>query len=206
MERGTAVHALLFGTRKVCGYPGPTRRGKEYEAFAAEHAGYEILTAAEYDKARRMADSVLACELARPYLQGVAEETLHFRWMGQDCRSTPDVRGEGYITELKTSATVDPERFTWHALRMHYHAQMSFERIATRARPDCYIVAVEAEAPYPVQVYRIGDRALEAGEKLCMLWMERLNNCERSGVFPPYTTTILPLDVPDDQPLEFEEA
>lgn len=57
MERGTAVHALVFGNRQVCGYPGPTRRGKDYDAFVAEHPDAEILTGAEFDKARRMADA-----------------------------------------------------------------------------------------------------------------------------------------------------
>src|SRR5688572_29258437 len=103
MERGTAVHAILFGTKEVCGYPGPQRRGKEYQAFATERPDTEILTMAEYDKARRMVDAVLKCKLAEPVLKGVHEQTLMFRWMGLDCRATPDVRGPDYVTELKTA-------------------------------------------------------------------------------------------------------
>lgn len=207
MERGTAVHALVFGTRKVCGYPGAQRRGREYEAFAAEHADHEILTMAEFDKSRRMADSVLACELAQSCLQGVAEETLLFRWMGLDCRATPDIRGPDYVTELKSSSSAEPARFGWHALRMGYHAQLRFQAIGTGARiRDHWIVAVESDAPYPVTVFRVTDRAIEVGEKLLVLWAERLKNCEASNVFPPYTSTFAEIDVPDEEAVEFEEA
>lgn len=202
MQRGTAVHAMIFGTRKVCGYPGPVRRGKEYEAFCTAHADCEILTMADYEKACRMAEALRAHKLAWPLLQGVQEETLFFRWNGINCRSTPDVRGPDFITELKTSATCDPERFVWHSKRMQYHAQMRMEAIAfgrtQLAEPlDCYIVAVEQHEPHPVQVFRLEERALEVGEKQLVLWSERLKTCEASGQFPPYTMTVCPLDIPD---------
>lgn len=201
MQRGTAVHALLFDTRKVCGYPGKSRYGKEFDAFAAAHPDTEILTMAEFDKARRMADAVRASERAMSVLQGVVEKTIRFRWHGLDCRATPDVRGPNYLTELKSSASADPMRFPWHALRMHYHAQMRMQQIACSGQiDDCFIVCVEAAAPFPVQVYRIEDRALEAGEKLLVLWAERLKNSEASQHWPPYTECVAPIDIPDEEP------
>lgn len=207
MERGTAAHALLFGNKRVCGYPGSVRRGKEYEAFAAEHADYEILTMVEYDKARRIADAVRACELAQPVLKGTTEQTLFFRWMGLDCRVTPDIRGADFITELKTTANSDPERFVWDALRRHYHAQLRFQMMGCHSRlhpvQDCYIVAVESAEPFPVTVFHVEPRALEIGERTLMLWAERLKNCETSCMWPPYVTSMMPLDVPDEAGLEF---
>lgn len=201
MQRGTAVHAIVFGTRKVCGYPGSQRRGKEYEAFAAEHSDSEILTMTEFDKARRMADAVRECKVAEPVLKGIAEKTITFRWMGLDCRATPDVRGPDYLTELKSSSSADPMRFPWHALRMHYHAQMRMQNIAVGMQAkDSYIVCVESAEPFPVQVFRIDEKALEAGEKLLMLWAEKMRNSEASATFPPYSSCILPIDLPEDAP------
>lgn len=206
MQRGTAVHALIFGNRNVCGYPGRQRRGKEYEEFAAEHADYEILTLAEYDKARRMADAVLSSKVASPYIRGVTEETILFRWNGLDCRATPDVRGPDYLTELKTSASSDPERFPYHALRMGYHAQMRMQQYATGLLPECFIVCVEAEEPHPVTVFRLEERALDMGGRLLVLWAERLKSCESSNYYPPYSECVMPLDVPeDDAVLEFND-
>lgn len=206
MERGTAVHAMLFGTKRVCGYPGSQRRGKEYDAFCLANADAEILTMAEYEKARRMADAVRQCKLAEPVLKGAVEKTIKFSWMGQQCRATPDVRGKDFITELKTASSADPMRFPWHALRMHYHAQMRMQQIACADEPkDCFVVCVESAEPYPVQVFRIDEKALELGEKLLVLWMERLKNAEAAGAFPAYTSCIMPIDAPEELNLEFGE-
>jgi hypothetical protein len=211
MERGTAVHALLFGTSKVCGYPGAQRRGKEYEAFVAAHPDYEILTMAEYDKARRMADAVVASKVAEPYLKGIFEQTMLFRWMGLECRGTPDVLGKDFLTELKTSASSDPVHFIWQARRMHYHAQLKFYGYGCEARGvrinDHWIVCVEASAPFPVTVFHVEPEALEEGEKSLTLWAERLKNSEASDSYPPYVDCTVPLVWPKAEGYEFlEEA
>lgn len=199
MQIGSAVHALVSGTQKVCGYPGLQRRGKEYEAFAAANAGSLILTMADYKKAESMAAAVRDCKLAEPMLKGIAEETVNFRWMGLECRATPDVRGADYLTELKTSSNSDPMKFMWHAIRMHYHAQMRMQQIACRMEPkDCYIVCVESADPYPVSVFRIDEKALEAGEKLLVLWAERLKAAEAANVYPPYAQYIVPIELPEE--------
>ena len=208
MQRGTAVHALIFCNRKVAGYPGSQRRGKDYDAFAAANPDTEILTASEYEKAQRMADAVRQCKLAEPWLNGITEQTLLFRHMGIDCRVTPDVRGTDFLTELKTSASADPDRFKWHALRMHYHAQLRFQEYGCGKRIDHHIiVCVESAEPYPVTVFFLQPRALEAGEKLLTLWMERLKGCEASEQYPGYSQTAVPLDIPEDEPeLVFPDA
>lgn len=200
MQRGTAVHALIFGTRKVCGYPGKARYGKEFDAFAAERTDSEILTMTEYDKARRMADAVRGNALAMSVLAGECEKTIRFKWNGLDCRATPDCRGPNYLTELKSSSTVDPVRFPWHAIRMAYHAQMALQCIACGNRiDDCFVVAIEASEPFPVQVYRFDENALDVGNRLLMLWAERLKNAEESQSWPAYSSTILPIDVQDEE-------
>jgi hypothetical protein len=202
MERGTAVHAIIFGNKKVCAYPGAVRRGKEYDAFAATHQDHEILTKAEYDKASRMADAVRACKLAEPLLNGIREDTLHFKWMGLTCRSTPDVRGPDFVTELKTASTSDPSRFIWHARRMHYHAQLRFEEYACESLSvrirEHWIVCVESEAPHPVTVFHLEPEAREEGEKLLTLWAERLKNCEASDNYPGYSDCAVPLVWPKE--------
>jgi hypothetical protein len=209
MERGTAVHAILFENKKVVGFPGKQRRGKEYDAFAAAHENHEILTLAEYDKANRMADAVRACKLAAPMLNGIREETLLFDWMGLKCRTTPDVRGPDFVTELKTAQTSDPARFVWHARRMHYHGQLRFEEYGCEAHRirirDHWIVCVESEAPHPVTVFHLEPEAREEAEKVLTLWGERLKNCERSESFPPYVECIVPLVWPKDIEYDFGE-
>ena len=209
MERGTAVDAILFGHKRVVCYPGAVRRGKEYDAFAAKHADCEIIGKTEYDKANRMVDAVRACKLAEPLLNGVKQDTIMFNWMGVACRTTPDVRGPDYLTELKTSQSSDPARFLWHARRMAYHAQMRFqeygcEKLHMHIRHH-WIVCVESEAPHPVTVFHVEPEALEEADKLLMLWMERLKNCEMSDNYPPYVECLVPLVWPKDIEYEFGE-
>lgn len=206
MQRGTAVHALILGNRKVAGWEGTQRRGKEYDAFAAANPDMEILTQKEYVKASAMARAVQSCDVAKPLLEGDVEQTILFNWYGRECRATPDIYGKNRVVEIKTSKTADPERFPWESLRMKYHAQLRMQQIATKeAATEAYIIVVESEPPHPVTVFRVTDEALTEGEKLLFLWMERLIGCEKSDFYPPYVSSIVPLDVPRDHDLEFDD-
>lgn len=206
MQRGTAVHALLFNTRKVVSWDGAVRRGKAFDAFKDYNQDAEILTANEYEKAAAMARTIRDNKQAMALLDGETEKTIYFKWYGIECRATPDVRGNGFVTELKTSATSDPNRFVWHALRMNYNAQLRMQQIACGhdiMSDLAYIVAVESEAPFNVTVFHVQYRALEAGERNLSLWMERLKSSESSGSWPPYCESIVPLDIPEDYELDY---
>jgi len=212
MQLGTAVHAMMFETQKVCWYHS-TRRGKEYDQFVADHPEHLILTEPDYFKAQGMVNSLRACKVAAPLLEGEAEKTLLFRWYGVDCRTTPDVRGKDFVTELKTCPSAHPERFPWHSLRMQYHGQMQFERtgaeIVDRNMQGsiAYVVAVEYTEPFVVQCFRVTDEALEAAEKLLVSWMERLKVAEASQAWGGYSELIMPLDVPgDDLELDYGDG
>lgn len=204
MERGTGVHAMLFKTKPVCWYPGPVRRGKEYDKFVADHPEHVILAQSQFFAAQGMVNSIQASKVAMPLLEGEAEETLHFKWYGMDCRVTPDVRGKNFVTELKSCPSSHPERFPWHSLKMTYHAQMQWERMGAAQSMSlplpnaAYIVAVEYTEPYVVQCFRITDEALIEAEKLLVSWMEKLKVAEASQAWGGYSELIMPLDVPRD--------
>lgn len=208
MELGTAVHAMMFGTQKVDWYDG-VRRGKTYDEFcAAVEPGTLVLTLNDYFRARRMVDALKSSSAAVFALTGTAEETLHFRWMGRDCRATPDVRGDGFVTDLKTTTSADPNRFRWHALKMAYHAQLRMQQIGCELAGHgrvayAYIVAVEVDPPHAVTVFDLTARALEEGDKLLTLWMERLCASEGARSWPGYCESVVPLDVADDLDLDF---
>jgi len=220
MERGSAVHAVIFGTQKVVGYiRGKKREGKDYEAFKAKHEGALILTANEYDKVCRMSESVwndpLAMDLLFPKDVSLRagtqhERTLYFDYMGRSARATPDSVNPAALVELKTSNTSEPEQFMRHAARMYYHAQLAFYRGAVRScglgEPrHCYVVAVESSAPHPVTVLRLTDRTLEQGERAVRLWFERLRACEEAGAWPPYVQSVVDWDIEDDLELRFAD-
>lgn len=216
MERGSGTDELLLpllgGEGRVIAYPGAVRRGKEWEAFQAAHPDTIILTAKEYEKAARMADAVRAHDLAAHLLEGEQRKTIEWSWMGRTCSGTPDARTAEHITDLKTTVSSEPDKFTWQALRLGYHAQLAWylQGVAQSGlgQPrDAYIVAVESSAPWPVTVLRLTPRALGVGARLVRLWMERLLSCEAAGAYPAYCEAIVDLDVPsDEQDLDYGDV
>ena len=209
MEKGTATHALLFGTSAVVGYhEGRPRRGKDWEAFEAAHPDAVILTASDYERAARMAEQISQHKLAMEVLTGVFEETLLFDFLGRPCRATPDVKAPRYNAELKTTADASPDRFPRHVRKMFYHAQMWLQDFGRRAlehgpAEDNFIVAAESHEPHVVQVYRLGPRFFDEGGRCCRAWMERLIACELANQWPGYLQSVLDIDLEEEFELDF---
>ena len=202
MRLGRAVHAYVLGSVQPLVWAGD-RRTKAWKEFKTANEGAEILTVDEHDSARRMADSVLRHPHAPQYLRGYREMTIDWTFLGRACRSTLDVLGKSFVTDLKTCTTSDPVKFGWQAQKMAYPAQLAFYQDAAvdsgLGQPDqAYIVAVESSAPYVVTVLRLTDRALEQGRRQIRLWFERLLACEQCDTWPGYVESIVDLDVPDD--------
>lgn len=210
METGTAADALLLGGQQVLAYPGPVRRGKEYEAFCAANPGALIVTQAEAAKALGIAEAVTACPYAVRLLAGVRQETLYWDFAGRPCRGTPDVRGDGFLTDLKTGETSDPKFFPFKVKRFHYHAQLAFYEtgcsLAGHPIEESYIVAVEQAPPHVVTIFRLTPNLIELGARLWRLWFEQLLVCEASGEFPPYSQSVVDLDLPDDGDIDLGDA
>lgn len=209
METGTAADIMLLGGR-VKAYPGAVRRGKEFEAFCADNHGVLIVTQSEYAKADGIANAVAKCDDAMRLLQGVRRQTLYWSFQDRECRGTPDVRGDGFLTDLKTGETSDPRLFPWKVKRYCYHAQLAWYEsgcglLGLEIR-ESYIVAVEQAPPHVVTVFRLTPQLIEQGARLWRLWFEQLQVCEAAGVFPPYAQSVVDLDLPDDVEIAIEDA
>ena len=202
MQLGSWVHGIWSGLGKFVGYPCSQRRGKDFDKFKADNPDTTILLMADYDAGKRMAEALDNNADAVRYLTGVKEQTQFFNYNGIDCRATPDVRGENWITELKTTANADPRFWQWHFRKMSYHVQMVMQAIGCSDNGhniDHYmIVAVESKAPYPVTIFELQERARDEATRTLMLWSERLKACEQSRQWPGYSQAIVPLDVPDE--------
>lgn len=201
MQRGRMVHGMLADEGRFVAYPGAQRRGKEYKKFADAHPGYEILLKNDYDLAKAMSDAVRARPDAMRWLAGIRERTLFFDYNGLTCRSTPDVHNpdERYLTEIKSTANAAEWFWQFHFRRMGYHVQMWMQGMGCDHLIEKFnIVAVEDKPPHVVMLYELQPRALDEGAKLLMLWSERLKVSESSGLYPGYSTAVVPLDIPDE--------
>ncbi len=210
MDVGSAVHAMLLGGKRLTAFPGKVRNGKAWDQFAADNRDALILTRRELAKAEGMAKAVRADKEAMRVLDGVREQTMEWRQNGRLCRGTPDVRGAGFITELKSGETSDPRRFAYKVKQFCYHGQLAWygdgSVLAGNEDPkDYYVVAVEAAAPHVVTVFRMTKNAIDQGRRLARLWFERLLVCEATNEWPPYVQSIVDLDLPEEY-IELDEA
>lgn len=201
-ERGSALHSLVLGGKRVVSYPGAVRRGKEFDAFVADHPDALILTKSEHSKTFAMAAAVQANPVAMAALEGRHELEVNWSYLDRACQSHIDVVGTNHVTELKSCAVGQPARFAYAALKYGYHGQLAFYLEAMRAcgenQTEAYIVAVESVAPYVVTTLKLTERALEHGARLFRLWFERLLACEKANEWPGYCQSIVPLDAPED--------
>lgn len=202
MKFGTLVHSLALGGEFVV-YDGD-RRGKAWTEFSAAHEGTLIVTAKEHERAKRVAEAVLTDPVAAPLLDGEREIEWKARLYGRACGGRVDVyKRAAHLVDLKTTTDAHPDRFQYAALRLAYHAQMSFYRDALGHNGAVYLVAVEVTSPFAVTVMRLTERALDEGAKMNRLWVERLNVCEATDEWPAYCQSPVPLDVVEDDELTF---
>jgi hypothetical protein len=212
MILGKAVHALLLGGSVVIAFEGKSRRGKAYDEFAAKHHGKIILVGDEPDRVDGMAREVEANADARVLLEApgaVHERTLLFDKEGRAARTTPDIFTAEEVTELKTSADVNPTAFPWLCKRMGYHAQVAYHiegvTLSGLGQPSRgNIIAVEQASPYIVQVYRLPAPALDAGARQVRLWWARLRAAELAGVWQGYSDVPIDLELPEESMLNFD--
>lgn len=205
VEIGSAADRLILGGGRVLVYPGPVRRGHQYDAFVEDNPDALIVTAKEGAQALGIAEAVEKCPDAVRLLTGVRQETLYWSFSGRECRGTPDVRGDGFITDLKTGETSDPRFFPFKVKRFAYHAQAAFYEqgcaMLGHDVTESYIVCVEQAPPHVVTVFRLTPNLVEMGDRLWRLWFEQLMVCEASDAWPPYSQSIVDLEFPDDDQL-----
>lgn len=207
LRLGRIVHWGVLGCMpddedgRVTVYDGE-RRGNAWKAFAAQHAGDEIVTAAEVERAQPIIAAVLTDPIAARVLEGEREKRVRWAIGDRDCASRVDVIQPGaHLTDLKTTTNTRPEDFMRLAWRMHYHAQLAFYSDAALhagiAAPRAFIVGVETTAPHAVTVLRLADAVLEAGRREYRAWFERVLVCEASNDWPGYAQSDVPFDVPE---------
>lgn len=207
MRIGTATHSQLLGGNVVV-FDG-TRRGKAWDAFKAEHAGSEIVTADEMSVAAETAIAVRTDPVAGPMFVGPGTNETRIDWdfRGVPFRSTPDRIVGTTLIELKTTRDAYPDRFIRDATRRHYHAQCAVYREALRQHgatiDRVVIVAVETFAPYAVTVVELDETALDVGLRTACLWLERYRICRDSNEWPGYSQAPIRWEIHEEPALDF---
>lgn len=226
---GTVAHLLLLGARTgakpvVC-YKGSIRRGKEWDAFAAEHADAEIVSASEWDEAEKIAEAVRRSPIARARLDGARLEVpLVWEESGIKCSTSgvDIIPVNEDLGDLKTTFTTFPPAFKSHAFKMLYPQQLAFYCRGARANgidpKKLFVLGVERKAPYEVVELDLTEDMIAFADKSVSLWFEELRRNllsipEPTSIYdwPGYAQAPLEWDVPawatdNEDDLDDEEA
>jgi hypothetical protein len=213
---GRAVHVLcLEPERWAADYVtwDGIRRGKSWDAFEAEHAGREILTADESERAMAIASAVRSHPVASTHLKaGIKEGAI--QWVDEEtglaCKGRFDALG-GRLVDLKSAADVDPQRFAASVYRYGYHGQLAFYADGLAANGialdgDPVIICVESVEPHDVVVYTADPFVVDQGRQMYRRLLARVKECTERGEWPGISgAATLPLLLPAWAEVEGDE-
>jgi hypothetical protein len=214
LKLGRVCHLAIFEPdvfrSNVAKWEGDRRAGKEWEKFKADHAGKELVTAAEHAEACAMREAVMAHKEARALVEdGQPEVTGIGKLLGLDVKARFDRVGQ-FLVELKTTRHAAPAAFQNDCARLLYHGQFAWYSdvlsAAAEERP-MRVITLENEPPYCVAVFRVEEDVLSAGRVLYEGWLRTYLRCMETGEWPGPTEEVLPLRLPAWAPgCEDEEA
>jgi hypothetical protein len=197
---GRVVHVAAFEPERflnsIAVWDGGTRRGKDWDAFRERNEGKELLTVNEHERCKAIQAAVRADATAMRYVtKGKGEVSMLWSsFVGEEaiaCKGRIDFDAVEALADLKTTRDASPATFGRQAFALHYHTQAAwyvdgYER-ATGIRKPYVIVAVESEAPYVVQTYRVPDHYLELGRIEYRGWLDTLSFCGAQSYWPAYS-------------------
>jgi len=210
MKFGSLVHAMVLNKapRSFVVYEGKRGNSKLYTKFKADHAGLEIVTADEWERASNCADAVKADPVCGPLLKsGLREQQIEWVVDSRQCSGTPDVSGT-LLVDLKVTAMA-PRRFPWHCRKMLWHAQLAWymnglDLQETPPVSNVYIITVPPKPPHIPVAYYLTERTLETGATIWRSLFDKLMQCEKDDQWPGYAQDVVALDLDeiDDEPLD----
>ena len=199
---GKATHLAVFQPEifatEVAVAPEINRRtnaGKEeYAAFLHESAGKTIITQAEHDQVRYIADSVRRHPIAANVLKEGQAETSIFstdQKTGELVKVRPDWMHQELLVDLKSILNASPDYFSREMWNRRYYVQSPFyldvanQEYGGRFSNFLFICA-EKEPPFLVEVYLIDQASIQAGRDEYRRCLDIYHECKTSGKWPCY--------------------
>lgn len=166
----------------------------------------EVLDAEEFRQVLRMRDAVLRHTVAGVLLRGDGHNELSATWREGEllCKLRADristLLAGGTVVDLKTTADASVEAFEKSAWKWGYFRQGAFylrglAKLEYEARHFA-VVAVEKEPPFGVNVFRLTEGALAAGEEQVERLLAQYGRCVKNNMWPGYPEVIHELSLP----------
>lgn len=198
---GTATHRMILEPNRVGDFAvwgeqedQKVRRGKVWEEFAADHTGQMILTVAERDAMVGMAIAVRKNLHIRRYADAKGPTEISMFWRHPFTKRRYKARLDKLIPEshtifdLKTTRDCQSYRFGGQAYALGYHIKMAIQwygyKTLTGTEPKMKLGAIDSKAPHESAVYRLTNDIILQGVEECDLLVEKLDACEKTGLWP----------------------
>lgn len=176
------------------------RRGKAYDTICAANPGRDIATAAEWDRAAACAAALHEHPRIGPLLaEGEPELTVTWtRPNGRACKARFDWLAFRDIDGARTAVEIDfkgygstaPHHVARMAAKHGAHTQRAHYREGLRegygwTGPIRHgLVVYETSEPFDAELFWFTDEAIESATAAREALIERLAECERTGIWP----------------------
>lgn len=226
MKLGTAIHTALLEPAKFKatyakapeGIDRRTKAGKEaWEAFKESAGDREVLTAEQWDKCRRIHETVRVHPSAQALME-TGESEVVIIWEdpveGILCKGRIDWLSD-VILDIKSTDSARADDFAKKVVSYEWHVQAAWYsdgyKLATGKELPFIFGAIEKDEPFACAFYSVGERTLELGRELYRRRLRRVAQCRAAGEWPGYTTDIKELRLPawaekelsNDEPIDF---
>lgn len=182
MKFGTMVHTALLEPANfekeyflIDKIDRRTKAGKEEFAQKKIEAGDRIIvTAEEYNKLNAIKSNFHKNDEAMEHCMGIIELSHYGEFEGVDIRVRPDVEGENFICDLKTTRASGELEFAKEIRFRNYDLQATFYSDVLGYPPENFVfVYVQNVAPYAVRWCRLSDETIIRGRAK---YIEALND------------------------------
>ena len=146
-----------------------------------------IITKAQFDQVMKWVEAVRKHPAASELLSGKGQNEISIFWTdketGEICKARPDRIKDGYIIDLKTAVSAQPDDFCKKAYDLNYHIQAAwfsegYEQEFREKSKGFIFIAVEKTAPYNVVVYYADDFMLEVGAYEADKYLKTYHKCK----------------------------
>lgn len=209
-ERWAAVLADHKGDEKAAEKAWKSlcdRVNGEYEKIVAEVGEEGLISDDEMRQCAEMCRSLESHERAGKLLGSLDERelTLVFDLHGVRCKARIDgvKRAGGFtiLVDLKTTESAKDEAFFASIFTYKYYRQAAFYLAGARAcgieATHFSIAAIEKEAPWGRNLFRLSDRAIEQGEREIEGALLKYSLCRGSKQTPGYSRNVIEADLPE---------
>ncbi len=170
-----------------------TKQGKaDYAEFINNNMFKTVITEEEYLQITQITDKLRNDEDANLMLtQGTKEHII--AWNNEEydikCKGMldvyrrDDILGHNYIVDLKTTQDSSYYGFSKSMKKFKYYKQAAFYMDAIKAT-EFYIVAVEKNPPYSINIIQIGHDLLDKGREMYNNDLEIYKYCKENNYWP----------------------